>query len=252
MHRPVALITGGRRGIGRAIAERFLLDGWTVALNDIDAHALEATAADLKTVGSAITAHPADVTDREQVRKMIGDVQVVHGSIDVLVLNAAVVWFAGLLEIEPDRLREMVDANVLGSFHCLQSVAEGWVAEERGGTVVAVTSVSAFQARQGHLAYGTSKSAMEMMAKVAALELAPHGIRVNCVAPGGPIMTEMVASQIEAVPDFDEQVRRSNPIGRPGEPSEVAEVVRFLSGPESSYMTGSVVVVDGGVSLGRS
>jgi NAD(P)-dependent dehydrogenase (short-subunit alcohol dehydrogenase family) len=113
-----------------------------------------------------------------------------------------------------------------------------------------VSSVSAHQARPGHVGYGASKAAMEMIARVAALELGGHRIRVNCVAPGGPILTEFVA-QFADRPGFGEAVESSVPLGRTGEPEEVAEAVYFLATDQGSFITGATVVVDGGVSIGR-
>lgn len=246
----VALVTGGRRGIGRAVAERFLAEGWAVALNDIDEAGLVSTVGALASDGSKVSSHPADVGDRGQVEAMIAGVYETHGRLDALVANAGVIRFDPLVEYEPSDFEASLRVNLTGVFHCTQVVARRWIADQTPGSIVIISSVSAQQARSGHGAYGASKAGAEMLARVEAMELAPHGIRVNCVAPGGPIMTEFVAPRAES-PGFEDRVRATVPLGRVGEPEEVASVVHFLTGDGASYMTGAVVVVDGGVSLGR-
>jgi len=246
----VVLVTGARRGIGRAVAVRFLSEGWKVAINDVAAADLVETVGSLTSTDGMVSSHPADVGDREQVERLVAEVYETHGRLDVLVANAGVIRFGPFLEYPASDFEETMRVNLTGVFHCTQAVARRWIEDGSPGSIVIVSSVSAHQARPGHSAYGASKAGAEILAKVEAMELGPHGIRVNCVAPGGPIITEFVAPQA-ATPGFDERVRSTVPLGRVGTPEEVAGVVWFLSGEDSSYMTGAVVVVDGGVSLGR-
>ena len=246
----VVLVTGARRGIGRAVAARFLSEGWKVALNDVEATDLAETAGSLTPNDWMVSSHPADVGDREQVEDLVAEVHETHGRLDVLVANAGVIRFGPFLEYPASDFEETLRVNLTGVFHCTQVVARRWIEDGSPGSIVIVTSVSAHQARPGHSAYGASKAGAEILARMEAMELGPHGIRVNCVAPGGPIMTEFVAPRA-AAPGFEERVRSTVPLGRVGTPEEVAGVVWFLSGEDASYMTGAVVVVDGGVSLGR-
>ncbi|MGH8913653.1 MAG: SDR family NAD(P)-dependent oxidoreductase [Acidimicrobiia bacterium] len=246
----VVLVTGARRGIGRAVAQRFLDEGWQVALNDVDGDGLGATFESLIGDGPLISAHQADVGDREQVDRMVEEVHEEHGRLDVLVNNAAAIQFSPFAEYATSDFELAMRTNLLGTFHCSQSVARWWIAAGSPGSIINISSVSAHQARPGHAAYGASKAGLEMLSKVAAMELAPHGIRVNCVAPGGPIMTEYVQDFAER-PGFEERVSGAVPLGRTGDPDEVAGVVFFLATKDASYMTGAVVVVDGGVTLGR-
>ncbi len=246
----MVMITGGRRGIGRAVAAKFLSQGWRVALNDIEGDELRRTVDVLSEEDQGITAHVADISREDHVEALVADVLVTHGRIDALVNNAATIRFAPMLEYTSADLAASLATNVAGAFYSTQAVARHWVDADRGGAVVMISSVSALQARPGHVAYGASKAAMEMMARVAALELAPHRIRVNCVAPGGPISTEFVG-QFATAPDFEERVRTTVPLGRAGEPIEVAEAVYYLASDQASYITGATLVVDGGVSIGR-
>jgi len=243
----VVLVTGARRGIGRAVAERFLAEDWHVALNDIEATELAHTVTEL---GGPVTAHPGDVSDADAARALVRDVVSSHGRLDALVNNAATFRFAPFLDYTETDLDASLSTNAAGAFFCTQAAARLWIASAVPGAVVMVSSVSAHQARPGHAAYGASKAAMEVIAKVAALELAEHGIRVNCVAPGGPILTEFVAP-LAARPGFEERVRASVPLGRTGRPQEAADVVFYLVSEQSSYVTGATIVVDGGVSIGR-
>ncbi len=246
----VALVTGARRGIGRAVAERFLAEGWHVALNDIEATELANTVAVLADPTGRVTTHPGDVGDADAAVSLVNDVVASHGRLDALVNNAATIRFAPFLDYTETDLTASLLTNAAGAFFCTQAAARHWIDTAEPGSVVMVSSVSAHQARPGHAAYGASKAAMEMFAKVAALELAEHDIRVNCVAPGGPILTEFVAP-LAARPGFEERVRASVPLGRTGRPQEVADVVFYLVSEQASYVTGATIVVDGGVSIGR-
>jgi NAD(P)-dependent dehydrogenase (short-subunit alcohol dehydrogenase family) len=246
----VVLVTGARRGIGRAVAERFLAEDWRVALNDIETTELVHTVTELSRPNGRVTAHPGDVGNADAAQSLVNDVVASHGRLDALVNNAATIRFAPFLDYPETDLVASLSTNTAGAFFCTQAASRHWIETASPGAVVMVSSVSAHQARPGHAAYGASKAALEMIAKVAALELAEHGIRVNCVAPGGPILTEFVAP-LAARPGFEERVRSSVPMGRTGSPEEVADVVFYLVSEQASYVTGATIVVDGGVSIGR-
>jgi NAD(P)-dependent dehydrogenase (short-subunit alcohol dehydrogenase family) len=246
----VVLVTGGRRGIGRATAELFARHGWRVAINDLESDDLARTVEEISAMGSIVTAHPADISDAAPANAMVAEVTQIHERLDVLVNNAATIRFGAFLDIEEADVAASLATNAAGALYCTQAAARHWLEEGSSGSVVMVSSVSAHQARPGHAAYGASKAAMEIIARVAALELGSRRIRVNCVAPGGPILTEFVAP-FAARPGFEAKVESGVPLGRTGSPEEVAEAVYFLATDQSSFITGATLVVDGGVSIGR-
>lgn len=240
----MVLVTGARRGIGRAVAQRFLAGGWRVAINDIHAEDLETTAREL----GEVSAHPCDVSDPGAVDSMMQEVLARHSRIDALVNNAGVIRFESFLAQRQRDFVEMLGVNLIGPLLCTQAAARHWIAGGLRGSVVMVSSMSAEVARAGHAAYGASKAALERLASVAALELGAYGIRVNCVVPGGPIWTEFVEQQSGST--GEDRLAGRAPLGRVGEPADVAEVVYFLAGREASFVTGANVRVDGGRSLG--
>jgi 3-oxoacyl-[acyl-carrier protein] reductase len=244
------LITGGRRGIGRAVAEKFVEEGWAVALNDLEDSGLEKTVAEVGAGGAVVTSHPRDIGTTGAAESLVDEVIARHGRLDALVNNAAVIRFAPLVDTDPADFDDALRVNLLGAFSCTKAAARHWISEGRQGSVVMVSSVSASQARPGHAAYGASKAGVEMLTKVAALELGPLRIRVNAVAPGGPILTEFVEPRAKR-PGFEARINATVPLGRMGEPKEVANVVFFLAGEQASYVNGTTVTVDGGVSIGR-
>lgn len=238
-------MTGARRGIGRAVAERFRADGWRTAINDLDSVGLERTASEL---GSGATAHPCDVSDARAVEYMVQEVIARHGRIDALVNNAGVIRFGSFLHERPRDFARLLAVNLIGAMSCTQAVARHWIGTGVAGAVVMVSSVSGARARVGHAAYGASKAGLERLASVAALELGEYGIRVNCVVPGGPIRTEFVEETLGGA--LGDRVPGRVPLGRMGDASEVAEVVFFLASSAASYVTGASLAVDGGIGQG--
>lgn len=233
-----------------ATARRFIEEGWDVALNDIDADGLDEAAAQLGATGAKVTTHVGDVGDRSAVTAMVEDVFGAHTRLDALVNNAGKIQFESFLDFDQLDFEETFRTNITGAFNVTQEVTRRWIQGASSGCVIMITSASATQARPGHVAYGSSKAALEMFARGLAMELGPHDIRVNCVSPGGPILTEFV-EPLAAKPGFEERIRSAVPLGRTGTPEEVAAVVVFLASEDASYINGAVIPVDGGVTLGR-
>ena len=240
----VALVTGASRGIGRACAIRLAECGYDVAVNYVSNEAKAAeVVAEIEKLGRRALAVKADTADLKQVQGMFREVHKDFGRLDVLVNNAGVVDDAYLLMINEDSLSRSLDINIKGYFHCAQQAALKMI--KTGGRIVNVSSVSSVLAVEGQGVYSATKGAVNSMTATLAKELAPRGILVNAVAPGF-IETEM----IDAIPaDKKEEYLKAVPMHKFGTARDVANVVAQLCSDDFGYMTGQVIVLDGGLSL---
>jgi len=236
-----ALVTGGARGIGLAAANRFLAEGWRVALLDIDGDNLVKTCKALARPDD-ILALTCDVADRGGVVKALDAVQAKFGRLDALVNNAGIAIFKPILDVTYEDWSRVLAVNLTGAFLCTQA-AVPLMRETGGGAVVNITSISGLRASTLRTAYGTSKAGLAHLTQQQAIELAPLGIRVNAVAPG-PVNTAMALAvhtpEIRA--DYHDHV----PLNRYGLESELANAIYFLCSDEASYITGQELAVDGG------
>ncbi len=237
----VALVTGGARGIGLAIGQWFLADGWHVALLDNNADTLMPAVAALNQPQRVMAVH-ADVSVPEQVAKAVADVEARFGRIDALVNNAGVAVFKRIGMTSYEEWRYVMATNLDGPFLCTQAVAPVML-RNGGGAVVNIASISGLRASTLRVAYGTSKAAIIHLTKQQAIEYGNAGIRVNAVAPG-PVETEM-AKQVH-----DATIRRDYfdaiPMRRYGTVQEIANAVGYLCSPAASFVNGQVLAVDGG------
>ena len=240
----VALVTGASRGIGRACAVRLAECGYDVAVNYVSNEAKAAeVVAEIEQLGRRAVAVKADTADLKQVQGMFREVHKAFGRLDVLVNNAGVVDDAYLLMINEDSLTRSLDINIKGYFHCAQQAALKMI--KSGGRIINVSSVSSVLAVEGQGVYSATKGAVNSMTATLAKELAPRGILVNAVAPGF-IETEM----IDAIPaDKKEEYLKAVPMHKFGTARDVANVVAQLCSDDFGYMTGQVIVLDGGLSL---
>ena len=241
----VAVVTGASRGIGRACALRLAEDGMTVVVNysRSEAAALEVVE-QIKAKGGDAIALRADVSDPAAVKEMFKTVWKTYGQIDVLVNNAGIVRDEYLLMLTEDSLNTCLDLNLKGYFYCAQQAVLKMF-RKKSGVIVNMSSVSSKMALAGQSVYSATKGAINSMTQTMAKELAPYGIRVNAVAPGF-IETEM----IDALPeDKREEYLKNVPLGRFGKVEEVAAMVSLLASDATSYLTGQVIVLDGGLSL---
>ena len=245
--RPVAVVTGGARGIGRAIGEWFLRRAHHLVLLDRDEGTLARTVAELGGGGGAATGvgvHgiACDVSQPAQVRRACDEVLARHGRVDALVNNAGVAVFKPALETSFDEWREVLGTNLDGAFLCTQAFGAAMARAGRGA-IVNVASISGLRASTLRVAYGTSKAALIHLTKQYAVELGNHGVRVNVIAPG-PVETEMakLVHTVAIRADYHDAI----PQNRYGTPEEMADAVGFLCSDAAGFINGQVIAVDGG------
>lgn len=241
----VALVTGASKGIGRACAIRLAKDGYAVVINYSRS---DEQAEEVKRIitenGGVASVYKADVSDLEQVKKMVRDVAKEYGGIDVLVNNAGVVKDEYLLMLNGETLDKCLDLNVKGYFYCAQQAVLKMF-RKKSGVIINMSSVSSRFALPGQSVYSATKGAVNSMTQTMAKELAGYGIRVNAVAPGF-IETEM----LDAIPaEKKEEYLKAIPMHRLGKAEDVANVVSALASDAFAYVTGQVIVLDGGLSL---
>lgn len=246
---PVTVVTGGSRGIGAATAVRLAKAGHDVVINyRLEAAAAESVAAAVRQAGRRCLVVAADITVEAEVERMFDQVVDVLGPPTGLVNNAGVTSRAGpFLDLSTADLRRVVDVNLIGTVLCARRAAR-LMATSRGGAGGAIVNISSGAATVGspgqYVHYAAAKAAVETLTIGLAKELAADGIRVNAVAPG-VIRTEIHARET-GDPDRPERAAGSVPLGRPGEPDEVAAPIEWLLSPEASYITGAILRVTGG------
>ena len=238
---PVAVITGGARGVGLAVGQWFLAHGHRIALLDIDHGTLAQTAATLSQPSQVMTLH-CDVSDPQQVQDAVNKVEATFGRIDALVNNAGVAVFKPIGETTFAEWRHVLSINLDGTFLCTQACAPVML-KTGGGSVVNSASISGLRASTLRVAYGTSKAAIIHLTKQQAVELGNVGIRVNAIAPG-TVDTEMakLVHSVAIRSDYYDAI----PLNRYGTTEEIASAVGFLCSPAASYVNGQVLAVDGG------
>jgi NAD(P)-dependent dehydrogenase (short-subunit alcohol dehydrogenase family) len=242
----VALVTGGARGIGLAIAKRFVSEGGKVAIADIDKTAGETAANALGKARCRFVA--ADVGDRGDVERLIAETGDAFGDIDILVNNAGIVHAADFLDIAEADFDRVLRVNLKGAFLTGQAAARRMVSQVKAGkppgAIINMSSINAVVAIPNQVPYCVSKGGIDQLTKVMALSLAPYGIRVNAIGPGS-IMTDILKT-IATDKEAKRKILSRTPLGRIGDPDEVASIALFLASNEASYITGQTIYADGG------
>jgi 3-oxoacyl-[acyl-carrier protein] reductase len=240
----VAVITGGAQGIGYATARKFLDEGAAVALIDLKRAAVEQAVTALRSNGEILDGFAADVTKRAQIDAVVEQVKAKHGAVDVLVNNAGITLDARLQKMTDDQFDRVIAVNLKGVYNCTQAVVDTMIAQGCG-VILNASSVVGIYGNFGQTNYAASKFGVIGFVKTWARELGPKGIRCNAVAPG------FIATPIlESIPDkVMEQIKHRVPLGRLGQPEEIANVYAFLASDEASYINGAVIEVAGGMTV---
>ena len=238
----IALVTGGSRGLGKAIALQLAKDGAEVVVNYVaSADKAEEVVRTIQAAGGKAQAMKADVSSFEEVEKMVDTIYEQFGRIDILVNNAGVNRDELLISMEKDDWNTVIATNLGGLFNCTKAVAK-YMMVQKSGRIINMSSVAGERGGRGQSNYAASKGGVNAFTRSVAMELAPKKITVNAVAPG-VIETEMSSTVIRRAKDI---ILNSVALKRLGQPEEVARVVAFLASDDSSYITGEVIRVDGG------
>ncbi|MBX9750148.1 MAG: SDR family oxidoreductase [Roseococcus sp.] len=237
-----ALVTGGGAGIGAGIAERLARDGASVLVADLNAEAAERSAAAIRAAGGIAQGFAMDVTDEASVEAAVAEAERRFGRLRMAICNAGITDRVPVLEMSLAAFQRVIQTNLVGCFLTARAAGRAMArSPDPGGRIITISSVSGQFGGTGRAAYGASKGGIEMLTKVLAVELAPHGIGVNGVAPG-PVQVARTAHGPRQKSAFLDRMA----VKRYGTPADVAAAVAFLCAPENSFIAGHILNVDGG------
>lgn len=243
----VALVTGGSRGIGRQVSLRLAQMGAQVGINYVsNSSAAEQTIADIEQAGGSAFLAPFDVSDSEAVQSAVKEITGTHKAIDILVNNAGITRDGLMARMKDDDWDQVLNTNLKSAFICTKAAMRGMM-KNRWGRIINMTSVIGFLGNAGQVNYAAAKAGLVGLTKSMARELASRGVTVNCVAPGY-IVTDMTSELSE---DIQEAIKAQVPLGTLGQPEDVAAAVAYLASPESGYVTGQTLHVNGGMYMGN-
>ena len=238
----VAIVTGARRGIGRAIAETYAKSGANLTLVDIDSSELREVADKVGEIGRIALPFKADITNKEELNRMVAATLQQFGKVDILVNNAGIAVMKPFLELSEQDISNQIDVNLKGSFFCTQAVLPHMI-NRHYGKVINISSIAALAGLAKQSAYSASKAGIIALTKCLAMEMGQHNINVNAIAPGS-IETEMTRGLHQP------KLMDILPIKRMGSTQDVAEAALYLASSQADYVTGTTLLVDGGWSVG--
>jgi NAD(P)-dependent dehydrogenase (short-subunit alcohol dehydrogenase family) len=244
-----AAVSGGASGIGRAVAEAYAREGAAVVIGDVDAAAGEELAAAIGAAGGRAAFASCDVASPGDCRALVQTALARFGGLDVMHANAGIEHCAAIWDTSDADWQRVIDVNLGGAFYCCREAMRAMRDRGRPGVVTFTASPHAFLTAREIAAYAASKGGMVALMRAAALEGAPHGIRVNAILPGA-VRTPMLEREAAGAPDTRAQLERfaaQHPLGRMGEPQDVARVAVFLASDEAAFVTGACYAVDGGM-----
>ncbi len=242
----VALVTGGGRGIGKAIALTFAEAGADVAVASRTQEEIEQVAKEIRALGRKSLAVRADVSRKEEIEDMVKKVADEFGGIDILVNNAGTTIVKSFAEHSAEDWDKVMDVNLRGYYICSREVGKLMIARKKGGNIISIASMRGLVAATGRVSYSVSKAAVIMLTRVLALELVDHNIRVNAIAPGW-IKTRLT-ERFWKNPTASAEILATVPMKKWGELSDIANAALYLASDMSAYVTGQTIVVDGGIS----
>ena len=255
----VALVTGGAMGIGKAIADRLSEAGAAVMIADIDPKKGEESTKELKDKGRKIAFVPTDVSKLESIEKAVESILSTFGSLDILVNNAGIFPFMPALNLTESQWDKVLDINLKGAFFLAQKAAQKMIQKGQGGRIINIASIDGFHPTGNLAHYDASKGGLVMLTKSLAVEFGKSDINVNAIAPGGiqtPGAQEISSNMMQASGLTSEQMVEIGkaftariPLGRQGDPDDIATVALFLASDASRYITGETIIVDGGYLL---
>ena len=240
----VTVVAGGGRGLGEATCRRYAREGAIVVVADLDRGLAEGVARKIEDAGGRASAVAMDVTRRPDVEALVASTVADHGRIDVMAVFAGVAMFGPAMDCTDEVWQRQIDVNVTGTFLCVQVAARRMI-EQKSGRIITVSSVMGQRSGDRRMSYGTTKGAVIALTKHMSGEIAPHGVTINSIAPG-PVKTELWLAANPDVEAAESGYLGNIPMGRLGQPEDIANAAFMLASDDASFITGHVLNVDGG------